>query len=121
MGKMEEAIKKINAEIQAEPENEVFAKIGEYIIDQIWTEEDAEAILAEGKSLKDIFNKIREEAYKKALEKRKGRAGSGWEAIACDGESTIDRVMQYFGLHANPQTPAGTPQKGVCVRLEDFI
>ena len=47
MGKIEDAIKKINVEIQKEPNEEVLAKIGEYIIDQITTEEVAEKILAE--------------------------------------------------------------------------
>ncbi|MDY3927351.1 MAG: hypothetical protein SOZ12_08545 [Anaerotignum sp.] len=122
MGKIEEAIKKINADIQEEPEEDVLAKIGEYIIDQIRTEADAEAVLAEGKSLKKIFNEIREEAYKQALEKRKnGKTNRNYEAIGCDGESTLNRVMNYFGLGENPQTPAEAPKKGVCVKLEDFF
>ena len=61
MGKIEDAIKKINVEIQKEPNEEVLAKIGEYIIDQITTEEVAEKILAEDKSLKKIYGEIKEE------------------------------------------------------------
>ena len=103
MGKIEDAIKKINVEIQKEPNEEVLAKIGEYIIDQITTEEVAEKILAEDKSLKKIYGEIKEEAYKKALKERNGRNCVG---IGCDGEDTINRVLKYFGLTANPQAPA---------------
>ena len=118
MGKIEDAIKKINTEIQKEPNEEVLAKIGEYIIDQITTEEVAEKILAEDKSLKKIYDEIKEEAYKKALKERNGRNCVG---IGCDGEDTINRVLKYFGLTANPQAPAEEPQKGVCVSREDFL
>ena len=118
MGKIEDAIKKINVEIQKEPNEEVLAKIGEYIIDQITTEEVAEKILAEDKSLKKIYGEIKEEAYKKALTERNGRNCVG---IGCDGEDTINRVLKYFGLTANPQAPAEEAKKGVCVSLEDFL
>ena len=94
------------------------AKIGEYIIDQITTEEVAEKILAEDKSLKKIYDEIKEEAYKKALKERNGRSYVG---IGCDGDDTINRVLKYFGLTANPQAPAEEPKKGVCVSLEDFL
>ena len=115
MGKIEDAIKKINVEIQKEPNEEVLAKIGEYIIDQITTEEVAEKILAEDKSLKKIYGEIKEEAYKKALKER------NCVGIGCDGEDTINRVLKYFGLTANPQAPAEEAKKGVCVSLEDFL
>ena len=118
MGKIEDAIKKINVEIQKEPNEEVLAKIGEYIIDQITTEEVAEKILAEDKSLKKIYDEIKEEAYKKALKERDGRSCVG---IGCDGEDTINRDLKYFGLTANPQAPAEETKKGVCVSLEDFL
>lgn len=38
MGKIEEAIKKINTEIQKQPNNRYLALVGEHIIDQITTE-----------------------------------------------------------------------------------
>ena len=41
--------------------------------------------------------------------------------IGCDGEDTINRVLKYFGLTANPQAPAEETKKGVCVSLEDFL
>ncbi len=68
--------------------------------------------------LKKIYDEIKEEAYKKALRERDGRSCVG---IGCDGEDTINRVLKYFGLTANPQAPAEEPQKGVCVSLEDFL
>lgn len=120
MGKIEEAIKKINEDIQERPDEKILGKIGEYIIDQIKTEEAAEAVLREDKSLKKIYDEIYEEAYKKALAIRRNRTGVG---IGYDKESTLDRVMEYFGLKeaANPQTHAEAPKKGVCVKLEDFF
>ena len=45
MGKIEDAIKKINLQIQMSPNDKYRALIGEYIIDQITTEAAAEQIL----------------------------------------------------------------------------
>ena len=97
MGKIEEAIKKINMDIQADPENEFLEKVGEYVIDQIRTEEAAEAVLGEGKSLKKICETIKEKAYRKAVEMHKKSKGRNYEVVYC-GQKTIDEVMEYFGL-----------------------
>ena len=45
MGKIEDAIKKINTEIQKEPSNRYLALIGEHIIDNITYEAAAEKVL----------------------------------------------------------------------------
>ena len=122
MGKIEEAIKKINIDMQKEPDEENLEKIGEYVIDHIRTEEDAEAVLAEDKSLKKIYDEIRGEAYQKALKKYQKREvvlEKNCVGIACEGERTLERVMKYFGLSATnkaartetakPQTAAEVP------------
>ena len=51
MSRIEDAVKKINLEIQKEPDNGYIAVVGEYIIDCITSEEAADAVLAEGKTL----------------------------------------------------------------------
>ena len=45
MGKIEDAIKKINTEIQKEPSNRYLALVGEHIIDNITSEAAAEKVL----------------------------------------------------------------------------
>ena len=51
MSRIEDAVKKINLEIQKEPDNGYIAAVGEYIIDCITSEEAADAVLTEGKTL----------------------------------------------------------------------
>ena len=45
MGKIEDAIKKINTEIQKEPSNRYLALVGEHIIDNITSEAAAKKVL----------------------------------------------------------------------------
>lgn len=135
MGKIEEAIKKINADIQANPENKFLEAVGEYVIDQIKTEAAAEAVLEEGKSLKKICEEIKDKAYKEALEIHKRSKGRNYEVICYGPEKTIDEVMEYFGLEAaeqkphlelvKPQTsseaPKEDPKKSNHLSLDDFF
>lgn len=130
MGKIEDAIKKINMEIQADPENKFLEAMGEYVIDQIRTEAEAEAVLTEGKSLKKICEEIREKAYKEVLEAHKKSKGRSCEVVCYGSEETIDKVMEYFGLAGGavpdlkavkPQTPAEEPTKSTHLSLEDFF
>ena len=51
MSRIEDAVKKINLEIQKEPDNGYIAAVGEYIIDCITSEEAADAVLTEGKKI----------------------------------------------------------------------
>ena len=51
MGKIEDAIKKINTEIQKEPSNRYLALVGEHIIDNITSEAAAEKVLKEERRL----------------------------------------------------------------------
>ena len=116
MGKIQDAIKKINTDIQKRPQDEVFAKLGEYVIDQITTDAAAEIVLAEDKSLEKIFDEIRQDAYKEAL-KRKG--SQNYVAIACDGQAALDRVMRYFGLSAE-KSPESSKPSLARLSLDDF-
>ena len=65
MGKIEEAIKKINAEIQKQPNNEYLALIGEHIIDCITTEDTAEEVLKTEKTLAGALREIEANAAKR--------------------------------------------------------
>lgn len=115
MGKIEEAIKKINTEIQKDPKNRYLALVGEHIIDQINTEAAAEAVLHEKKNLAGAMQKIQTEAAKKKY----GNCAVIEDAVV------YGWARDYFGLTGeeaeNPQTPAEAPKKGVCVKLEDFF
>ncbi|MGM9917572.1 hypothetical protein [Anaerotignum sp.] len=113
MGKIEEAIKKINTEIQKDPKNRYLALVGEHIIDQITTEEAAEKVLKEEKTLARALTGIENRARKQI---------TGNHAVIEDAV-VYGWAREYFGLteEANPQTPAEAPKKGVCVKLEDFF
>ncbi len=113
MGKIEEAIKKINTEIQKQPNNRYLALVGEHIIDQITTEAAAEKVLKEEKTLARSLTGIENRARKQT---------TGNHAVIEDAV-VYGWAREYFGLTeaANPQTHAEALKKGVCVKLEDFF
>jgi hypothetical protein len=111
MGKIEDAIKKINLQIQMSPNDKYRALIGEYIIDQITTEAAAEQILQAEKTL----NRALVEITKKAEKQKMGNCAVIEDSVV------YGWAREYFGLTANPQAPAEEPKKGVCVSLEDFL
>ena len=51
MGKIENAIEKLNNDIQKHPQDQYRALVGEHMIDCITTEEIADKVLEEGKTL----------------------------------------------------------------------
>lgn len=114
MGKIEEAIKKINIEVQKKPNDEYIALIGEHIIDQIATEEAADAVLQEEKTL----DKAMEEIFKKAKAKASG------SRVAIRDDVVYGWAREYFGLEkaaeaANPQTAA--EKESGHLSLDDFF
>lgn len=113
MGKIEEAIKKINTEIQKQPNNRYLALIGEHIIDQITSEAAAEKVLKEEKTLARALTGIENRARKQI---------TGNHAVIEDAV-VYGWAREYFGLTetADPQTSAEAPKKGVCIKLEDFF
>lgn len=125
MGKIEEAIKKINTEIQKQPNIRYLALIGEHIIDCITTEAAAEAVLAEKKTLSGAMQKIQTEA---------GKQKNGNMAVVED-HIVYGWAKEYFGLAdmpaqkrlevAYPQTiaefPKEKPKKALQrLSLDDF-
>lgn len=113
MGKIDEAIKKINTEIQKEPNNRYLALVGEHIIDRITTEAAAEKVLKAEKTLARALTGIQNRASRQ----KEGNCAVIEDAVV------YGWAREYFGLTeaANPQTPAEAPKKGVCVKLEDFF
>lgn len=121
MGKIEEAIKKINDEIQKDPTNQYLALVGEHIIDRITTEAAAASVLAEDKTLAGALDTIRRRLEKQAMEQyRASSRQSSCVSIVAPQEDIYSQARTYFGLSAaaNPQSPAG---KGICLSLEDFL
>lgn len=113
MGKIEDAIKKINEEIQKQPENRYLALVGEHIIDQITTEDKAEKVLQEKRTMKGAMKEILGKA-------RKQKYGN----YAAVEDAVVYRwAREYFGLgeEANPQMAAEPIKKGIYVKLEDFL
>ena len=92
MGQIEEAIKKINAEIQKQPNNEYLALIGEHIIDCITTEDTAEEVLKTEKTLAGALREIEANAAKRK---------SGKVAVVEDAV-VYGWAREYFGLTTNP-------------------
>ena len=103
MGKIEEAIKKINIEVQKRPLRHQRTLIGEYIIDCITTEEAAEKVLNPEKTLAGAMSEIRTKAYY--------RKEGGMAMI--EDSVVYGWAREYFGLTTNPakkQPEATKPQ-----------
>lgn len=109
MGKIEEAIKKINIEIQARPNDHYLALIGEYTIDQITTEETAEGILATEKTLAGAIQDIEQKARKRAV----------GNCAVIEGAVVYSWAREYFGIAeaAKPQAAA----ENTHLSLDDFF
>ncbi len=121
MGKIEEAIKKINDEIQKDPANQYIALVGEHIIDQITTEAAAASVLTEDKTLAGALETIRKRLEKQALEQYQASSRkSNCVNVVVPQEDIYSQARDYFGLAeaANSQSSAG---KGICLSLEDFL
>lgn len=123
MGKIEDAIKKINNEVQKNHNNTYLVMVGEHIIDCITTDEAAEQILQGGKNLQGCLSHVQEEARKK-------KQGN----VAVIDDVTVYRwAREYFELEAaenkprlelvKPQTsaPKEEPKKSKHLSMDDFF
>lgn len=122
MGKMEEAIKKINDEVQKNHSNTYLVMVGEHIIDCITTETDAEKVLADKKNLSGCLWSI----TGKAKHRKTGNVA------VIDDVTVYGWAREYFGLAAaeekkphlelvKTQTPAEVPKKSNHLSLDDFF
>lgn len=139
MGKIENAIEKLNNDIQKHPQDQYRALVGEHLIDCITTEEIADKVLEEGKTLeaalKTILSNAKKIAVKEhlfncingemAAENAKKEAVSGCVAIA--DEEVYKWAREYFGIEAmeveKPKSAniAETKKKTLKLSLEDFL
>lgn len=124
MGKIEEAIKKINDEVQKNHSNTYLVMVGEHIIDCIRTEADAEKVLEGKKNLSGCLGSI----TGKARHRKTGNVA------VIDDVTVYGWAREYFGLAAaeekkphlelvKPQTPAPKeePQKKSRLSMDDFF
>lgn len=132
MGKIEEAIKKINDEVQKNHSNTYLVMVGEHIIDCITTEKAAEKILTEKKNLNGCLQSITSKA---------ARHKTGKVAVI-DDVTVYGWAREYFGLTeaaeekphlelvktqppasepAFPQTDAEEHKKSKHLSMDDFF
>ncbi len=117
MGKIENAIEKLNNEIQKKPQDLYTALVGEHLIDCITTETAAEKVLEKGKTLEEALKKIRGNAKEKAV---------GGCAVIAD-EEVYKWAREYFGLEAieagdvKSANIAEPKKKELHLSLEDFL
>lgn len=117
MGKIENAIEKLNKDIQKHPQDQYRALVGEHLIDCITTEEIADKVLEEGKTLEAALKTITANAIKKAVSNC---------AVIADKE-VYKWAREYFGIGAmEPEEPksaniAETKKKTLKLSLEDFL
>ena len=123
MGKMEEAIKKINDDVQKNHSNTYLVLIGEHIIDCITSEEASEKVLAKGKTLQGCLSHIQGQASKQ----------KNGNVAVIDNVTVYGWAREYFGLEAADQKPhlelvkpqttsvMEEPKKSNHLSLDDFF
>lgn len=103
---IDQAIEKINAEMQKDPDDPYMEIIGHYVIDRC--DEALAAKIADGKTLKGAMAAV----VKKAQSKRNGRT-----VVPMTPDEVFGEVDKYFGLSADTTArgktlglqPPGTP------------
>ena len=100
MGKIEDAIKKINTEIQKEPSNRYLALVGEHIIDNITSEAAAEKVLK-----KEAEEKIA------AMETEMDELRMQAEQTALPDESELERIRREAENTANQRAEEAMQKK----------
>ena len=96
---IEDAIRRINEEMQKAPSDRMLEAVGQYLIDICTDEDTAKALLDEKKSLAGAISAMREAARKKQH--------GGYYAMAPDEAWEI--VRKYYGLPDDELTAAPHP------------
>ena len=102
------AIAKINDEMQKDPANKYLEAVGHYVIDKCGSDKNAEAVLDEKKTLKGCMDAVMEEARKQA---------KNGVCVMADEEvySLVDKYFSFTG-----EESIFLPSKGV-LDLADFL
>ena len=106
---IQQAIVKINAEMQKAPNDKQLEAIGHHVIDAITTEANAQAVLDEKKTLNGARTEVRSAAQKQAV--------NGMAMIASD--EVYAMVDKYFGLTA--ATPVAAAPGKVSLDIGNFF
>ena len=106
---IQQAIIKINTEMQKSPNDKQLEAIGHHVIDAITTEANAKAVLDEKKTLNGARAEVRSAAQKQAV--------NGMAMIASDEVFAI--VDKYFGLTA--AAPAAAAPGKVSLDIGSFF
>lgn len=124
MSKIMDATIKMNTEIQKVPDDSYRAVVGEYIIDHIKSDADAEEILKEDKTLEKAVEHIVSVAKKQG---REGREKDEKEiTVVLTSDEVFALAMDYFGLSKSKgagHAPEGVSEtkKKIGLSLEDFL
>lgn len=113
MIEMEEAIKKLQAEIGASPKNQYVKLIGEFLIKHVQSYPDtAGRIMAEGKTITKSLDAMKTEAKKKAV---------NGMAMLTD-EEVFEIVLKYFGFDVKQsKSKQSEASAGFDVSLDEIL
>jgi len=92
MSRTEQAMIKINEEMQKDPDNAYLEILGHYIIDRCGDEQVAQAVLADKKTLKGCVDSIQAAALKKVREKK------GVQTVVFTERDFYHEADQYFAI-----------------------
>ena len=107
---IQQAIAKINTEMQKAPNDTFLEAIGQHVIDAITTEANAEAVMNERKTLAGAVKEVTDAARKQAVNGR----------TAMRDDAVFGIVDKYFGITDAPQSVAPA-NKAVAVNITDFF
>lgn len=108
----EEAIGKINAEMQEDPQNKCLEIMGQYLIDRAGQDQEAAGKIAEkGRTLKKALEKVMEAARKQAvMEAARKQAKDG---VAVFGSDEVFGIIDnYFELPSGEKAAAAGQRPG---------
>jgi hypothetical protein len=117
---LDQAIAKIKAEMDQNPNDAYIRIVGEFLIQRVTANlDDAGKILVKDKTVKKSLDSMRAEARKKQV---------GGCAMLTDAEG-FAIVLKYFGIEPGsvqvapvaPAVPPTSPKPAFDVRLEDFL
>lgn len=111
----DEAITKINDEMQKDPKNTFLEAVGQHLIDRCCQSDlAASAVLVSGRTLKDCCDTIRNKA--------RAKAQNGMAVI--EDRTVFGWAEEYFGMEkdVSVEAPAqSVPAGGLAISFEDFI